>query len=45
MELKDWLSVFFSFWSCTVSTIALILTFKGKKKNRSRKPGKHKRKR
>lgn len=32
MELKDWLSVFFSFWSCTVSTIALILTFKGKKK-------------
>lgn len=45
MELKDWLTAFFSLWACTVSTISLILSFKKKKKNRSRKPTKRKRKR
>lgn len=45
MELKDWFATFFSLWSCTVATIALIVNIKGKKKNRSRKPTKSKRKR
>lgn len=47
MQLKDWLSAFFSLWACTVSTIALIVNIKNKdkKKNRDRKRRKPKRKR